>query len=232
MTSTDSTRLPGLTRRLLALALAAAALLAAPAADAALVSYRFAGSVLDDEGQRGWDRFGGSFHFDSTTGDAIADPSTAAYAHAGAPFAVDLDFSAAGSKQASMTLDAGLTVLVSNDLGWAGAPEDQLGLLAADATGENMLSLSLWDFSASRFTSDSLPATAMVLADFDWSEWALTTPQGLLQGRLDLLECIAGCPGGSPGGGTTPPSPVPLPGTLALALGGLGLLGRRRRRPT
>lgn len=209
------------------LLLAAAALALSPAgAVASVVTYTFAGSVLDDEAGRGWTRFSGQFSVDRHTADAIADPSTAAYLHAGAPWQMDLQFLASGLTLASLTLDAALTVLVSNDLGFGGSPEDQFGVIATDASGETFASLSLWDFSGTRFGSDALPTAALTLADFDWNEFQFAGPEGLLQGRLDAWACVAGCDGDGP------PPAVPEPGTLALALGGLGLLGWRRHRRT
>ncbi len=201
-------------------ALALAAMLAAPAAQAALVRYDFSGRVDHDEADRGYTTFGGSFAFDSAAADLIADPSTAAYAHAGAPWGMTLAFDGGPG----FTLDAAFYVLVSNDLGG----EDQWGLLAQDADGTETLSVTLFDFFGTVFTSDALPTQALTLADFGWSELAWTGSAGLLQGRLAELVCTAGCNGQGPGDpgdpGNPPPQPVPEPASLALAATSLALL--------
>lgn len=219
----------------LAAALALASLLtAAPAPAAATpVSYSFAGQVDFDEAERGWDRFGGSFRFDSSTPDGIADTSTGAYAHAGAPWGMTLDFYAGDVLAQTVTIDALFNVLVGNDLGG----EDQFGLLAQDSDPAHAISMTLYDFSATVFASDALPLPAggLTLAMFSWSDLHYESSEGALFGRLDALACTLGCtPDG--GSGTPPPPPppaVPEPGTWALVLGGLAAMtGLRRRRPT
>jgi hypothetical protein len=208
------------TRRTAAIAaLALGSLAAAWPASAVLVTYQFSGSVDSDEGERGWSAFSGSFQFDSELPDAIADSSTGAYAHAGAPWGMSISFDGG----AAITLNDSFHMLVSNDL----LGTDELGALASDAAGTNTLSLSLYDFSGTRFASDALPLPAggLTLADFGWSTLQYESAAGFLQGRLDSLACTVGCNGVVP-----PTSPVPEPGTVPLLLAGLGVCSFQLRR--
>lgn len=200
---------------LLARCLAAATFALAPLmSQASLVEYSFTGSVSADDADRGYTAFSGTFRFDSAAADAIADTSTGAYAHAGMPWG--MSFSLSGGP--SLAISTAFHVLVSNDL----AGGDQFGLLAQDGT--DGISLALHDITGALFSSDALPLPAggLTLAGFAWTELRWEGADGVLQGRLDTLACTAGCDGQA--------SPVPEPGTLALAAGGISLLRLTRRR--
>lgn len=223
--STPRARRPAGRALLAALALAGVLGIGAAPAGAAPLAYHFAGSVESDELERGWDRFSGEFRFDSGTPDAIGTGDLGAYAHAGAPWGMDLRFYSGGVEVHAVTLDALFNVLVSNDLG----AEDQFGLLAQDADPAHHVSMTLWDFGATVFGSDALPLPAggLSLAQFSWSQLQYGAAQGALQGRLDALACTQGC-----GAATGPSTALPEPATAALVLAGLAGAGiaRRRRR--
>lgn len=209
----------------LAATLATAALAGTSAAFAAPVTYTFTGTVDHDEADRGWSGFAGQFTFDRDAVDSIADPSTAAYAHAGAPWGLTVTFDGVET----VTIDELFHVLVGNDLNWGFGPEDQLGLLAQDAAGR-VLSMALWDFSGTLFSSDALPLPdgGLTLAQFSWSDFRYEGGAGTLYGRLDSLACLSGC-----GGAVVPPPPppaIPEPGTWVLALAGLATMGTLQRR--
>jgi len=191
-------------------------------AQAAPVTYDFAGVVDWDDAERGWSAFEGTFSFDSAAVDGVPDPSTAAYAHAGAPWGLSVVFD--GS--VTVALSDSFNVLVSNDLGGS----DQFGALAQDAAQTQALTLTLWDFSQTLFTSDALPLPAggLQLADFGWSAFSYESASGVLQGALTSLSCTLGC-----GGVVEPPPAIPEPGSawlLAMGLGALRLSRRRHRR--
>ncbi|MBX3600084.1 MAG: PEP-CTERM sorting domain-containing protein [Rubrivivax sp.] len=213
----------------IAAGLLAATLAAAPTASpafAAPVTYAFSGVVDHDEADRGWAHFAGQFSFDRDAVDAIADPSTGAYAHAGAPWGLTVTFDGVET----VTLDSLFHVLVGNDLNWGFGPEDHLGLLAEDAAGR-VVSVDLWDFTGLLFASDALPLPegGLTLASFSWTSFRYESSTGVLQGRLDGLTCLSGCSTDV----VTPP-PIPEPGTWALTLAGLAAmvtLQRRRRTP-
>ena len=218
---------PCLIRLSTAAALFAGALTAAttPPAAAAPVAYTFAGQVSDDTAGRGYTHFSGSFSFDSATPDGIADPSTGAYAHSGAPWGLTLQFDAL----APFAVQSAFNVLVSNGLGG----QDAWGLLAEDA--DHSISLSLTQLAGTLFASDALPLAPLTLAMFDIATLRWDSADGSLQGVLSSLSCTAGCTGlgggGGGGGGDTPPA-VPEPGTLPLMAVALALLARQLRRST
>lgn len=186
---------------------------------AAPVTYHFAGVVDWDDAERGWSIFEGTFSFDSVALDTIPDPSTAAYAHAGAPWGLNVVFD--GS--VGVALSDSLHVLVSDDLGGS----DQFGVLAQDAAQSQALTLTLWDFSQTLFAGDSLPLPAggLQLADFGWSAFVYESSAGMLQGTLTALSCTLGC-----GGVVEPPAAIPEPGSAWLLAMGLGALRLTRRR--
>ncbi len=224
---------PTVVSRLSALGLSsllALGLAVSPAARASPVVYSFAGSVDADSAERGWERFSGEFRFDSGASDGIADTSTGAYAHAGAPWGMSLSFFAGASLVQTVTLDTLFHLLLSNDLGG----EDQLGLLAQDSDPAHSLSLTLLDTGGTAFASDALPLPAggLTLALFPWSSLLYESAEGVLQGRLDALACSLGCePGTGPDPDPNPPTPtIPEPSSWALLLAaGLALLGSRAR---
>ena len=202
------------------LAACAAAALCAPVF-ATQVTYSYSGVVDDDPATRGWVSFSGSFSFDSTASDGIADPSTAAYAMAGPPYGMSVVFND-GSNDALSDI---FNVLVSDNLGgW-----DWFGVLAQNASATQSLGFTLLDFTASLFSSDALPLPpgGLTLANFGSAQFVYETTAGYLQGHLDALTCTSGC--------NAVARDLPEPATGALVLSGLlaaGMHTRRRRPPT
>lgn len=184
-------------------------------AQAAPVTYHYGGLVDSDDADRGWISFTGSFTFDSSSPDAIADVSTAAYATSGAPFGMSVLF----DDGTSDSLSDSVNMLVSNNLGgW-----DWLGALAQNAVGTKSLGLSFIDFSAALFASDALPLPpgGLTLADFGSAQFTYESGGGMLQGHLDSFACVDGC--------STVPS-VPEPETWLLMFVGLLAMGMQARR--
>ncbi|OYU99587.1 MAG: hypothetical protein CFE45_12395 [Burkholderiales bacterium PBB5] len=180
------------------LCLAVASFAALGCASASPITYSFAGTVQGDEANRGYTSFSGLFNYDSSTADAIADPSTGAYAH-GAGYGMSLTLDGGPT----LALNGNLNVLTTNNLGGA----DQLGVLAQ--MGGESVSLTLWDFTQAVLPSDILPGQALSLADFGWSTLSWQGGDGELQGILTSLTCVVGCDGAAP-----PPPPPPPPDSL------------------
>lgn len=194
-------------------------------ASAATIGYSFTGTVLDDSAGRDFAQFSGSLLFDSSATDLIADPGTAAYAQAGVPFGLQIQFDAGPQ----LVFDSSFFVLVSNDLGGG----DDLGFLGTDAAGDS-LSLNLIDLLGGLFTSDALPTQALSLADFGWNTLRWESGGELLQGWLTSFRCTLGCGvdggPGDPGSDPPPTHAVPAPSSLLLLLVALALLHGRSRR--
>jgi len=203
----------------LALGLSAAFAMHGVAAQASDLSYSFTGVVLDDEAERGWTNFSGSFTFSDSVLDGIPDTSTAAYAHAGAPYGMTVTFDGTDT----VTINQVFNILISNNLGGM----DELGALAQNNAHTRALGLTLTDFNQSIFASDALPLPAggLKLSDFGWSSFYYEAPAGRLQGQLTSFACSTGC-------NVAPPLPVPEPGTWVLLLAGLVGISARVRRYT
>lgn len=225
----------------LVLGTALAGLLAcSTAARATAVTYSFAGSGDWSTGANDT-AFSGSFTYDSTAVDGIADASQAAYAHA-SNAGWGLSLNVGGTVY---SFNNNFSLLVDNDNGG----RDYLGVLGFTADGQS-LSLSLSALT-SLLSDDSLTrANAGVGAsDFYWIALAWDTLDGeYFQGTLSALDCTAGCSGSDPGnpggGGSDPGNPgggngsppdgqtVPEPASGALvALALAAAFWQRRRLP-
>lgn len=200
--------------RRLSSTLAAAAvgvlLLCASPARADPVTFAFTATLTDDP--YGSSRFGapiaGSFTFDATAVDGIADPATGAFASLGAVygFTVDVDgmtYAVAGNA----------TVVTANDIG-----VDQYGVVATD--GALTLELLLQDFTETALSSDGLPVTAPSLSAFGSRRFSLLADDAEFEGDVTSLVCTAGC---------AAPAAVPEPGSLLLVGIGVGAFAIRRR---
>jgi hypothetical protein len=186
------------------------------------VTYQYSGEVDSDDAARGWVSFSGLFTFESLALDGIADPTTGAYASAGAPYGMSVMFNDGTVDSLASSFD----VLISNNLGgW-----DWFGVLAQNGNASRSLGLTLIDYTAGLFASDGLPLPAggLTLANFGSTIFTYESGGGLLQGHLDAFSCSSGC-----NIGTVVPA-VPEPETWLLMLA--GLLGatvqlQRRRGP-
>lgn len=195
---------------LIALATALIGALGQAPAEAALVTYGYTGVVDSDDAARGYSGFSGQFSFDTSALDQIPDPQTADYPMGFWPLGMNVVFDGGA---ASLSINDRLDLLVSNDLG----NTDSLGVLARTSDLSTSLGLTLDDFTASVFSSDSLPGGGLSLALFGWGSFRWEGADGLLSGHLTGLSCLGGCdaPGNGDGGtgvgGDCPPGPAPCP---------------------
>lgn len=174
------------------------------------VTFSFTGSVTDDP--YGLSSFGapivGSYTFDSSALDAIADPAAASYASSGAAYGF------------SASVDGmGHTVVGTLSVGVLNSFVDQYAVIADD--GSLRLELFLEDAGATAFASDGLPLAAPALGGFAFRQFRLFGTEAEFLGTVDTLVCTAGCAA----------TPVPAPPTLTLfgaALFGLGACTRRK----
>jgi hypothetical protein len=221
-------------RRLLGKACAVVALVlggAVPPGLAAPLTFDFTGTVTQVPVLDPSDPFGGTIHFqtpftgsytfEATTPDSLADPQTGVYSMAAAPFGLTVTmgghpFSAGDS----------LSIVVFD------GPPDQYGVLAHGAGGDLTIELFLEDPTGTALASDALPLTPPALADFAVREFHLA---GLVDGnQVQIDGCLDSL---SPAGQGPPPlggtscagARVPAPATLLLmAVGMAGLAWRRR----
>jgi PEP-CTERM motif len=200
--STSSSPLPATS--LAAAGLLALACIVSPAA-AAPVTFAFTGVVTDDP--FGLSSSGapisGRYTFDSAATDSIADPQTGAFASTGPTFGFHADVDGRGFSV------AGLTVTTGNDL----ATGDSYGAIAFD--GGLTLEIFLQDASSLALASDALPLQAPALTDFPVRQFRLFGTDVEFLGSIDTLACVGGCSALT----------VPEPGSLALTLLSLGLVG-------
>jgi hypothetical protein len=193
----------------------------APAVHAAPVTYDFSGVVTKDPLNRGLTTFGGTFTADTEAPMTAELPGfSATFTRTGSPWGMTVTFG--GLAPISHT---GLKVLVTNNILFGDS------VFVTTESGIEKLEflwaplVEIWD------TTTLLPGlTQMSLLPggayfLDWVD-----SQGQrLNAVVTSLSCVAGCSASPP-----PPSGVPVPGSAALVLLGLSLVGAstyRAKRP-
>ena len=139
----------------------------------------FAGTIADGTS------FTGTFTFESTAADGIADPQTANYSSIGVLYGLIVDI---GGNL--FTAGDALHIAVTNDLA---GPLDQY--LVTGVGGDLTITLGFEDTTATIFGGDGLPQTAPALSGFAVRSFVLDDPdvdgnQVQLQGTIDSLACV------------------------------------------
>jgi hypothetical protein len=192
----------------------ACGLLASLGAQAAPITYSFTASLTDDP--FGLSHYGalisGSYTFDPTAPDLIADAATGSYRSTGAAygFSADVDGTA-------YTAFGSLFVNTANQI----VGVDQYGVLATE--GALTLELFLQDATGLALSSDALPSTAPSLGLFDVRQFRLFGDDVEFFGTVDRLACTTGC------------APLAVPEPVVPLLAGVGaacamVIRRRRQR--
>ena len=217
-------------RRLLAVATLVALCGSAPA-QAALVSYNFAGTITSAGDPLGnfsistGDPFAGSFTYDTTLAVALSGPGNVLYEKPApiAPMAFSLTVN--GTQYTAANSSAPLGLQVTND---AGGLQDQFvyrtafgGSLVHPLSGSYLFSnmaLSLHDSTGGVFSSTAIPSS-LDLNDFDLTGISLNLSQNLGDPGSETLFL----------GPITSLTLVPEPSSVMLMLTAVSLIGFARR---
>lgn len=202
-------------------------------AQAALVSYNFAGAItsasdpLASFGIVTGDPFVGSFTYDTSLGIASSGPGNVLYEQPAPIAPMNFSVTINGVQYAAANSSAPLSIQVTDN---AGGLQDQFGYhtvfggslvhpLSGSYPFSNM-ALVLRDTSATVFSSTAIPSS-LDLNDFDDNGFSLNLTQEL--GNLESETLFLGT--------ITSLTSVPEPGSLLLLLTALPLIRRFRRRP-
>jgi hypothetical protein len=201
---------------------------AAPA-DAAPITFNFTGTItqvnLDpDVPIEGAPTFGtpfsGSYTFESTSVDLIAQPGSGSYSSPQGPpsqFVVEIG---GGTSRTVNFVNIGV---------FDGASSDTYSVLACGdpLCSSLVLGLDFLDLDGTALASDALPLDAPPFAAFELAQFTFRSVNELLQaeflGQVTSLTCVDGC---AP---TPAPTPVPEPATVVLCATGLIASVFRRR---
>lgn len=197
--------------------------LAGTAAQAAPITFAYAGEILFGFADPVYGfspdpvagtPFSGTYTFDSTAADANGAPDVGSYS------GLALTFTLAGQ---IFAYGSGVTVSLTDGFSSFGFGHDQYLVGAADI--DTVLSIRLTDFSDALFNGDALPLTPFPLAGLFtelFFQDAMQSGQLDLNGRITSFTCIAGC---------DDPPVIPEPTTILLLSSGLAAAALRRRVP-